>query len=115
MRAPSWQPRPRLAQARDLGGAQPPVAAGLERAELQRTEGDPLERGDRMTDGVAHAPHLPLASLVNRQFEVSGPGLANRRRRRLAVLELDAGFEPAQRSRRHRSTTDLGEVSLRNL
>ena len=67
------------------------MLAGRQPAEPHRPERHPLERGDRMADRLAHAPHLALAALVDRELDVVGGELANLRRGGEPVLELDAG------------------------
>src|SRR3954447_8393119 len=59
-----------LPQPLDLRRGQLPVPAGLELAEPQRPERDPLERDDRVPDGLEHPPDLPSATLVDGQLEV---------------------------------------------
>src|SRR5215218_1722203 len=55
----------RPAQAFDLRRGEPPVLSRLEPLEPERPERDALQRRDRMPDGLAHPPHLPLAALAD--------------------------------------------------
>src|SRR5438270_7398141 len=85
------------AQPRDLGGAQPAVRAGSEAAEREPAEGDPLQRDDAVPERLAHAPHLALAPLADRQLERGLADAADLRRRGWAILEQDTTAQGIQR------------------
>src|SRR4029079_5373946 len=71
-----------------------PRLSGLEIAELQGAEPDPLECGDLVADPLEHAPHLTVATLADRQLDPAGADPAHLRRRGRPVGEGDAGPEP---------------------
>src|SRR3954451_13640137 len=102
-------------QPLDLGRRQAAVLAGLQAAEAQRAEGDPLERADRVPDGLAHALDLALAALVDGQLDAVGPEAAGARRRREPVLELHALAQRAQRRLADRRVTHPRAVGPRDL
>ena len=65
-----------------------------------------------MADGLAHPPDLAVAALVDRDAQHPRARLGHLRRRRRAVVELDAVAQPAHRPRRHRTAADRGQVLL---
>src|SRR3954451_21157714 len=78
------------AQARHLRGTERAVLAGLHPPELERAQGDPLERDHGMTNRLAHPPHLALAALAQGDVEHARPRLLDQCGQRRAVVEDDA-------------------------
>ena len=64
-----------------------------------------------MPDRLAHAPHLPVAALVEDELDARAPELPGPRGRGDAVLELDAVREPRDVAGRQ-VTLDVGDVGL---
>ena len=100
----------RRARAWLLG--QRPPRAGRQAAVLQRADARPHEPGHRVADGLAHPPHLAVAALVDRDPQHAGARLGDLRRRRHAVVELDAVAQPADRPGADRTAADGGQVLL---
>src|SRR5690606_748076 len=112
--APAGGPRPRrrgplerphllLGQVPPPPRGQPPVGEG--------TDADPHEAPDRVPDGLAHAPHLAVAPLVDGDAQQVVAHERHRGRGRRPVVQLDALPQPPQRppGRRPRH---LGQVLL---
>ena len=72
-----------------------------------------MEPPDRVADRVAHALHLPVPALVQRQLDAAGADESRARWRGDAVLELDALPEARERVVRRRPL-DVGLVHLRH-
>src|ERR1700677_3391110 len=77
------------AQALDLLLAQPSIRAWGEPVQSQRTERDSLKREHGMTDRLAHAPDLPVATLVDRQLDQIRLHTTHARRRGETILQLN--------------------------
>src|SRR3954447_2012550 len=105
----------RAAQPFDLRRGEAAMLARREPLEPERPEGDALELGDRVPDRVAHAPHLPLAPLVDRDLEQVGGEPLHPRRRGHAVVELDPAAQPLERGPAHGRAADLRAVDARDL
>ena len=67
-----------------------------------------------VADRLAHALHLVLATLVDRQLDVAGTEAARAGRRRAALGEVDAVLEPLELGG-SRVALDLGDVDLVDL
>src|SRR3954447_10872851 len=98
-----------------LGRRQAAVLAGLQAAEAQRPESDPLERLDGVADRVAHAAHLALAALADGQLEPVAGEPADVRGGGRPVLELDALAQRPERRLANRRAPDAGAVGPRDL
>jgi aminopeptidase len=89
----------------------------LEPTELELRVADAVELAHRVSDRLAHPLHLVPSSLVQDELDTARPRAATHdahaRRRRQAVLELDAGTKPCQLVGRRRPL-DVGLVHLRN-
>ena len=100
---------------RDLGVREPPVGALAQVAELQRAEADALERPDGVPDGLAHAPDLALAALVDAQLEDVRAQPAHVGRGGAPVVELDALAQRPQRAVADRPAATRATYVLRDL
>ena len=78
------------------------MAAGAEVTEAQRAERDPLQGDDAVADGLAHAPDLALAALVDGQLELMRADEPNARGRRAPGVEVDPLRSPGRTSTRAR-------------
>ena len=109
--------RARAQRARSRRVAQPPVRAGRKAVQAQRAEARRVAaRRTRMTDRLAHAPHLAVASLVDRQLEHVRPHAPHARGRGGTVLELHARRAArAERLVRRRPAAERRAVGLGHL
>ncbi len=64
------RPRRRRPQPFHLGGLELAPGAGLEPSERQRAVAAAMQVTHAMTDRLEHAPHLPVAALVDRQLQL---------------------------------------------
>ncbi len=88
---------------------------GLEAAETERAEGDPLERDDAVADVLEHAADLAVAPLVDPDLEQARLDEVGARRSGAAVVELDAVAQRAERALGRALRVDLGAVDLLDL
>jgi hypothetical protein len=91
------------------------MLAGLQLAELQRPEADPLQVENAVADVLAHTLDLALAALVDRDLEGVGLHARDARRRGHPVLELDSVAERPQRRLVHRGAAHNRTVGLVDL
>ena len=85
------------AELRDLGPPELPPLARRKAVDAETRVDAPVQPADAVTDRLAHPPHLAVAALVEHELEAGRAEPADARRRRDAVLELDALREAAQR------------------
>ena len=101
--------RPGARSSSSSRGRSRPRVARTQPAQLQRAERHALERPHRVADRLEHAPHDPVAALVDRDLEHRLPAgrgdHAHARRPGASVLELDAAPQGLQRPLR-RSARD---------
>jgi hypothetical protein len=92
------------------------MLSGREHSEAQGAEGDALQGENGMPDGLAHAPHLAVATFADRQLElVAGAAQATSARRSGGtVLQFHAAAQRAQGALGDGSACDAHAVGLGN-
>src|SRR6266700_3320652 len=82
-----WRPLP---EPIDLGGLELAPRAGLEPLQVEERIANPVQPPHGVADRLEHPLHLVLAALVERELDAAAAEAPRARRRRAAVVELDA-------------------------